>query len=111
MYVWDWATPAFGGKFGAVHGHDVDATFHLYRNAMCGSGDQEGRRMADRAAATWAAFAATGNPNNPSIPNWPAYEARNRATMVFDSNMRVVNDYRGDMVKMIAEATGGRASA
>ena len=22
MYVWDWATPAFGGKFGAVHGHD-----------------------------------------------------------------------------------------
>jgi len=111
MYVWDWATPSFGGKFGAVHGHDVDATFHLYRNAMCGSGVPEGRLMADRAAATWAAFAATGNPNNPSIPNWAPYDARTRATMVFDSNMRVVNDYRGDMVKMIADATGNRANA
>ena len=25
MYVWDWATPAFDSKFGAVHGHDVEA--------------------------------------------------------------------------------------
>lgn len=104
MYVWDWATPSFDGKFGAVHGHDVDASFHAYRNPMCGSGRAEGRLMADRLARTWAAFAATGNPNNPNIPNWPAYDARNRATMVFDTNMRVVNDYRGDMVRMIAEA-------
>jgi para-nitrobenzyl esterase len=111
MYVWDWPTPAFDGRFGAVHGMDVDATFHLYRNNMCGSGQGAGRLMCDRAAATWAAFAATGNPNNPSIPNWPAYDARSRATMVFDATMRVANDYRGDMVKMIAEATAGRANA
>jgi para-nitrobenzyl esterase len=111
MYVWDWATPSFGGKFGAVHGHDVDATFHLYRNAMCGSGQADGRLMADRAAATWAAFAATGNPNNPSIPNWTPYDARTRATMVFDTNRRVVTDYRGDMVRMIAAAPATRANA
>ena len=29
MYRWDWATPAYDGKFGAVHGHDVDASFHI----------------------------------------------------------------------------------
>ncbi len=105
MYVWNWATPSFDGKHGAVHGHDVDASFHLYRNPIAGSGSADGRLMSDRTAATWAAFAATGNPNNSLIPNWPKYEATNRATMVFDKQMRVENNYRGDMVKMIAQAS------
>ena len=104
MYVWDWANPSFNGKHGAVHGHDVDASFHLYRNPMCGSGSADGRLMADRTAAVWAAFAATGNPNNPLIPDWPAYNSTTRATMVFDKTMRVENNYRGDMVRMIAQA-------
>jgi para-nitrobenzyl esterase len=104
MYVWDWATPAFDGKFGAVHGHDVEASFHLSRNAIGGAGTRGGRLMSDRLSATWVAFAKTGDPNNPSIPNWPAYDPQRRATMVFDTEMRVVDDYRGDYVRMIADA-------
>ena len=64
----------------------------------------DGRQMSDRLAATWVAFAASGDPNNSLIPHWPAYEARRRATMVFDSDMRVADDYRGDFVRMIADA-------
>jgi len=104
MYVWDWATPAFDGKFGAVHGHDVEASFHLSRNAIGGAGTHDGRLMSDRLSSTWIAFAATGNPNNPTIPNWPAYEPGRRATMVFDTQMRVEDDYRGRFVRMIADA-------
>jgi para-nitrobenzyl esterase len=111
LYVWDWATDAFDGKFGAVHGHDVDASFHLYRNAMCGSGQAAGRLMCDRLAATWVAFANTGDPNNPAIPAWPAYDAARRATMVFDTEMRVVPDYRGEFVRMIGESGPGAARA
>jgi len=107
MYVWDWETPAFDGKFGAVHGHDVEASFHLSRNAIGGAGTKGGRQMSDRLSATWVAFATTGNPNNPLIPNWPAYDARRRATMVFDTDMKVVDDYRGDFVRMIADALPG----
>ncbi|MFL5296035.1 MAG: carboxylesterase/lipase family protein [Phenylobacterium sp.] len=107
MYVWDWPTPAFDGKFGAVHGHDVEASFHLSRNAIGGAGTKTGRLMSDRLSATWVAFAATGNPNNPLIPNWPAYDARRRATMVFDADMKVVDDYRGEYVRMIADAVPG----
>jgi para-nitrobenzyl esterase len=107
MYVWDWETPAFDGKFGAVHGHDVEASFHLSRNAIGGAGTKGGRQMSDRLSATWVAFATTGNPNNPLIPNWPAYDARRRATMVFDTEMKVVDDYRGDFVRMIADAVPG----
>jgi para-nitrobenzyl esterase len=104
MYVWNWATPAYDGKFGAVHGHDVEASFNLQRNGIGGAGMREGRLMSDRLATTWAAFAATGNPNNPLVPDWPAYDARRRATMIFDTEMRVADDYRGKFVRMIADA-------
>jgi para-nitrobenzyl esterase len=104
MYVWDWETPAFDGKFGAVHGHDVEASFHLSRNPIGGAGMRPGRQMSDRLAATWVAFATSGDPNNSLIPHWPAYESGKRATMVFNTDMKVVDDYRGDFVRMIADA-------
>ena len=99
MYIWEWATPAFGGKLGAVHGHDVDASFNLYRNGICGTGDNTGRLMAKRLASTFVAFAKTGKPDNDQIPQWPSYDARTRATMVFDANTRVVNDPRSAIRK------------
>jgi len=103
MYIWEWATPAFGGKLGAVHGHDVDASFNLYRNGICGTGDRVGRLMAKRLASTFVAFAKTGNPDNDQIPHWPPYDARTRATMVFDAETRVVNDPRAAIRKYWSE--------
>jgi para-nitrobenzyl esterase len=99
MYIWEWATPAFDGKFGAIHGHDVDASFNLYRNGICGTGDKAGRLMSTRLASSFVAFAKTGSPDNEHIPHWPAYDAGSRATMVFDANTRVVNDPRSAMRK------------
>jgi len=99
MYIWEWATPAFDGKHGAVHGHDVDASFNLYRNGICGTGEKAGRTLATRLASTFVAFAKTGSPNNDQIPNWPAYDAATRATMVFDVNTRVENDPRSAIRK------------
>jgi para-nitrobenzyl esterase len=43
-------------------------------------------------SATWAAFARAGDPDNAAIPAWPAYTPAERATMVFDTRCRVVND-------------------
>jgi len=94
MYIWAWATPAFDGKFDAVHGHDVDASFHIARSNMVGSGRAEGHLMADRLASAWVAFAKTGDPNNPAIPRWAPYDAASRATMIFDTETRVENDPR-----------------
>jgi para-nitrobenzyl esterase len=41
---------------------------------------------------SWIAFAKTGNPDNTSIPNWPAYNTRTRATMILNVNPSVQND-------------------
>jgi para-nitrobenzyl esterase len=99
MYLWNWVSPGHGGKFGAVHGTDVSASFHNIRDNIVGVGSAEGKVMCDRLASVWAAFAKTGDPNNSLIPRWPAYEATTRATMVFDTDTRVENDPRSEIRK------------
>ena len=102
MYIWEWATPAFDGKFGAVHGHDVDASFHNVRSPICGAGSAPGRIMADRLAGAWIAFAKTGDPNHDGIPYWPAYDLAGRATMIFGADTRVEMDPRAEMRRLWA---------
>ncbi|MEP7272732.1 MAG: carboxylesterase family protein [Acidobacteriota bacterium] len=97
MYLWSWESPGFDGKFGAVHGTDVSASFHGVRDNIVGVGDKEGKVMCDRLASAWVAFARTGDPNNPRIPIWPAYDTTNRATMIFDTDTHVENDPRSEI--------------
>lgn len=87
MYQWNWRTPAYDGKFGAVHGIDVSASFHSYRDTFF-SGHTEGKRMADRLASAWSAFVRTGNPNNRQLPPWQPYDDAKRAVMIFDTDTR-----------------------
>jgi para-nitrobenzyl esterase len=103
LYVWDFAPDSYDGRYGAVHGVDLDASFHLHRSPMSDAGRKTGRLMSDRMAATWIAFARNGAPDNPLIPPWPAYEEKGRATLVFDEPMRVAPDYRGEFVCLIGE--------
>ena len=84
LYLWKWPSPALGGKFGAVHGIDVGMAFNNARGAMAGD-TEEARTLAKKFAACWVAFAKTGDPNNPEVPHWPAYETDHRPTMIFDS--------------------------
>jgi para-nitrobenzyl esterase len=103
MYLWAFASTGFGGKFGAVHGTDVSATFNNYRDGVGGTGSEEERALWSRFANTWIAMAKNGNPNNSKIPNWPAYDAKSRATMIFDKEVRVENDPRSEIRKFWAE--------
>lgn len=99
MYQWDWATGGYDGKFGAIHGIDVSASFHNVRDQTVDSGDKRGQVMCDRLASAWVAFASTGDPNNPQIPKWEPYDAQTRATMIFDDNTRLERDPRAAVRK------------
>jgi para-nitrobenzyl esterase len=99
MYLWAFASAGFGGKFGAVHGTDVSATFNNYRDGVGGTGSDEERALWSRFATTWVTMAKNANPNNSKIPNWPAYDATTRATMIFDKEVRVENDPRSEIRK------------
>jgi para-nitrobenzyl esterase len=95
FYLFTWPCPGYNGKFGSVHGTDVQLVFHAYRGAI-GGGGADAKTLADKMAAMWVAFAKTGDPNTAAIPRWPAYDAQTRATMIFDTSTRVENDPRKD---------------
>jgi para-nitrobenzyl esterase len=103
MYLWAFASAGFGGKFGAVHGTDVSATFNNYRDGVGGTGSEEERALWTRFATTWVTMAKNANPNNSKVPNWPAYDAQTRATMVFDKEVRVENDPRSEIRRFWAD--------
>ena len=103
MYIWTFESPSFGGKFGAVHGTDVSASFNSYRDGIGGTGSPQQRALWEKFASAWVSLAKNADPNNPKIPNWPAYEPSKRATMLFDTEVRVENDPRSEMRQFWAE--------
>ena len=91
LYQWDWPSPAFGGRYGAVHGLDVAASFHEARDG------NDMSRVSEQLSSAWVAFARSGNPNTPRLPPWPTYDLSTRATMVFGTPTQLVNDHRGEI--------------
>jgi para-nitrobenzyl esterase len=61
----------------------------------------EAYALADKTSSAWVAFARTGNPNTPKLPQWPAYSAASRQTMLFNDECRVESDPdRGPRIAM-----------
>jgi para-nitrobenzyl esterase len=92
-YLWTAPSPAFGGRYGATHGIDVSPSMHDIRFPLMGP-SADSLRLADQLASVWVSMAASGNPNNPRLPHWPAYDATTRTTMVFGEPTNPVNDPR-----------------
>jgi para-nitrobenzyl esterase len=97
LYELDWATPVDGGKWRSPHSLDLAFVFDnvAKSEAMVGGGS-EPQHLADQMSSAWIAFARTGNPNNSAVPAWAPFSPGGRATMVFNTTPRVVNDFRGD---------------
>ena len=102
MYQLVWETPIGNGVFKSPHTLEIPLVFDTVEvsRPLLGPGPAP-QQLADQMSAAWVAFAKTGNPNNPAIPNWPAYDAANRATMMFDVSSKVVNDPYADVRKAL----------
>jgi para-nitrobenzyl esterase len=101
VYEWDWISNMADGKFGAVHGLDVSASFNSARDVTMSAASNAGRAIAHKFSSTWAAFAKTGDPNNVEIPHWAPFDAQARTVLVWDEETRTVSDYRGDLIRML----------
>jgi len=103
MYRYDRPSPAYGGRFGAIHGAEVEYTFHSSRSVFSGgSGSPDAQQMAVVMASTWVAFARSGSPNNSAIPSWSPYDVVNRNTMLFNQESRQKSDPDGKL-RIIAQ--------
>ena len=93
MFRFDWKTPSFAGRFGAVHGSEIAFVLDNTRQMPVLTHDlPQAHALAAKMNAAWIAFARTGNPGVKELPDWPAYTASTRATMLFDDACRIEND-------------------
>jgi para-nitrobenzyl esterase len=75
--------------------HTVEIPFVFNNIEIAGpliSQTPEAYALAEKVSAAWVAFARSGNPNVPQLPTWPAYSAERRDTLLFDNEIRVVQD-------------------
>lgn len=107
-YLWSSPSPAFNGRYGAVHGVDVAYSMHDIRFPLAGPSTNN-VRLADEIAGAWVALAAQGNPNNPRTPAWAPYDLENRNTLVFGSPTRTESDPRSFFRGYWAQAQADRA--
>lgn len=91
MYLFDWQSPVMDGKYKAVHCMELPFVFNnIHRCEEMTGGTKEAYALADKMSAAWINFAKTGNPNHKGLPNWPAYNATNTATMHFNNTCKVM---------------------
>jgi para-nitrobenzyl esterase len=67
---------------------------------MVGTGP-EPQKVADQMSNAWLAFARTGSPSTADLP-WPSWQPDSHATMVFNTESKVVDGYRDDERKLLA---------
>lgn len=102
MYMFAWESPVLGGALRSTHCMEIPFVFNNadVHASMTGGGD-DAMRLADRMSDAWLAFARTGNPNTPSLPKWPAYNAAEGATMIFDNKCDVWHNHDRELLEVV----------
>ncbi|HEU4429360.1 MAG TPA: carboxylesterase family protein, partial [Myxococcota bacterium] len=105
VYYLTWETPVGNGLFKSPHTLDIPFMFHNVDKALALTGESAAARdLEQQMSGAWIAFARSGDPNTDALPDWPAYDARRRATMVFDAPPRVENDPKGEVRRLLGDA-------
>lgn len=93
MYLLAWETPVAKGRLRSPHALEIPLVFDNVEKSrnFLGRGE-EPQVLAEQMSEAWLAFARTGDPNAAALPDWPAYDAERRSTMVFNLESRVVDD-------------------
>lgn len=94
-YHFEWETPVENGRMRSPHTSEIPFNFGTISaaRACVGSGSD---RLMRAVMASWAAFARSGNPANPFVPEWLPYDPINRRTMCLDIELRLESDPGGE---------------
>jgi para-nitrobenzyl esterase len=92
LYYFQWETPFQGGRLKSPHTIEIPFVFDNVQASRLTAGATGAQSLADKVSDAWVAFARSGDPNTPKLPHWPAFDATERATMMFDNRCLVQND-------------------
>lgn len=94
MYLFAWESDFLGGLYKAAHAMEIPFAFDNVDDAPMTGERPDRHELAAIMSKTWATFARNGDPNAEGLPHWPAFDAGDRCTMVFDTPPRAENDPR-----------------
>ncbi|WP_447783474.1 carboxylesterase/lipase family protein [Stenotrophomonas bentonitica] len=104
-YQLDWGSPLDGGRLGAFHTLDIPLVFDNTRAEGSRTGEAaDAQRMAAAMSDALIAFARTGNPQHPGLPQWEQYGLDRRQTMLFNTPPRLADDPRGGERRLYQQA-------
>jgi len=85
-------TPAHD-RIGSGHGLELPFVFGTLRDGILRrtiGASYSARRLSRRMRDAWIAFAREGAPGHAHLPEWPAYDTRERATLEFDRESELI---------------------
>lgn len=91
-YLFTWRSPAMKGWLGACHGLEIPFVFGTFKDPQVSkfSGDgAEAEQLSHWMIDAWATFARSGNPSTSALGDWPAYEERERLTLMIGRTHRI----------------------
>ncbi|PAK94361.1 carboxylesterase [Stenotrophomonas rhizophila] len=104
-YQLDWGSPLDGGRLGAFHTLDIPLVFDNTRAEGSRTGEAaDAQRMAAAMSDALIAFARTGNPQHPGLPQWEQYGLDRRQTMLFNTPPQLADDPRGGERRLYQQA-------
>jgi para-nitrobenzyl esterase len=71
--------------YGAIHGIELPFVFGTLSSVPGYVPDATASALSEAMNASWARFAAAGDPNGPGLTSWPAYDSAKDRTLVWDS--------------------------
>lgn len=93
-YQFAWQTPVLNGRPMAFHCSEIAFVFdNTDRCENMTGGGPAARALAAKVSDAWIQFARTGDPNHPGLPHWTPLTAATNATMVFDNQCELRNNF------------------
>ncbi|RDD92843.1 carboxylesterase/lipase family protein [Paracoccus pantotrophus] len=100
-YHFEWNTPIEGGRMRSPHTAEIPFIFGTSEAAAAciGAGST---RMERVMMASWAAFARSGSPGNPELPDWVPYNPTDMWTMCLNEASHLESDPGGAPREMLS---------